>query len=45
MPPDRRGRIWVAAVAVVVAAVFALGVLGLQHPFPGIPTIADCAGT
>jgi hypothetical protein len=40
----RAGRIWVAVVALAVVAVFAVGTTGLQHPFSGIPAVADCAG-
>jgi hypothetical protein len=43
-PRSGTGRRWVLVVALAVLAVFAIGATGLQHPFPGLSTVADCAG-
>jgi hypothetical protein len=43
VPVERTRRRWVLGTLASVAAVFAIGVSGLQHPHSGKTSLADCA--
>jgi hypothetical protein len=43
VPRGRSARLWVAGAAVVLVAVYAVGVSGMQHPVVGGVTVATCA--